>query len=344
MGVRRVFLGLWVAAAIPLAATAAPHPQTAPRGDDGHPSFDGVWTNVSITPLERDKLYGSRLVPTPDEVAKVEGAAVKRFEEGNKPTDPSADAFDHTSKKCDSANGLDCGYNSFWKDSGVAFARVGGQPRTSFITTTPDGAIPARLPTAPSGRQRVGLDQVDNPEDRGLGERCLTSFGYSAGPVMLPLMYNNNYQFLRTRDELAIEIEMVHDVRHIRIEQPGQKLSHPAPDVRLWFGDSIAHWEGDTLVSETSNYRPEQSIRGSDANLKVIERFTRKGTGELLYQFTVIDPTVWAHPWGGEYEFTPSKGGIFEYACQEGNYALKNMLAGARAKDAEGKVVTARGQ
>ena len=160
---------------------------------------------------------------------------------------------------------------------------------------------------------------------------------------MLPLMYNNNYQFVRTKDELAIEVEMVHDVRHIRIEHPGQHLTHPASDVRLWFGDSIGHWEGDTLVSETTNYRPEQGIRGSDANLKVIEKFTRKGPGRLLYQFTVIDPTVWDKPWSGEYEFTPTKGGIYEYACQEGNYALKNMLAGARAKDQEGRAV-ARGQ
>ena len=308
------------------------------------PTFDGVWTNVSITPLERDKTYGARLVPTPQETAKVEGAAVQRFIEGNKATDPNQDATDHTSKKCSGADGLDCGYNSFWKDSGTAFARVDGQPRTSFITTTPDGRIPARISAAPPAKTRVDmLERVDNPEDRGLGERCLTSFGYSGGPVMLPLMYNNNYGFVLTKTELAIEVEMVHDVRHIRIEQPGEHLAHPASTVRLWFGDSIAHWEGDTLVAETTNYRPEQSIRGSDANLKVVEKFTRKGPGRLLYQFTVSDPTVWDKPWGGEYEFTPSKGGIYEYACQEGNYALKNMLAGARAKDAEGRKV-AQGQ
>ena len=330
-----------LALALLLAAGAS----IAAAGPAQRPSFDGVWTNVSITPLERDKAYGDRLIPTREETAKVEGAAEQRFVEGNKPTDPNQDASDHTSKKCAGADGLDCGYNSFWKDSGTAFARVDGRPRTSFITTPADGRIPQRTSAAPPARSRADmLDRVDNPEDRGLGERCLTSFGYSGGPVMLPLMYNNNYGFVLTGTELAIEVEMVHDVRHIRIAQPGETLKHPAPNVRLWYGDSIAHWEGDTLVSETTNYRPEQSIRGSDANLKVIEKFTRKGPGRLLYQFTVIDPTVWANPWGGEYEFTPSKGGIYEYACQEGNYALKNMLAGARAKDAEGRNVATRGQ
>ena len=147
MGVRGVLFGLSVVLAFPAAAIAAASPQAptgAVRADDGHPSFDGVWTNVCITPLERDKAYGTRLIPTPAEIAKVEGAAVQRFEEGNKPTDPNQDALDHTSKKCDSANGLDCGYNSFWKDSGTAFARVDGQPRTSFITATPPTATSRR--------------------------------------------------------------------------------------------------------------------------------------------------------------------------------------------------------
>ncbi|CAN5374140.1 hypothetical protein BH09PSE2_BH09PSE2_07010 [soil metagenome] len=329
MGRYRLSLAASCAALLLSGAALAAPPGALPRLADGHPAFDGVWTNVSITPLERDRTYGPRLVPTPDEVARVEGAAVKRFEEGNKPTDPNQDATDHTSKKCASADGLDCGYNSFWKDSGVAFARVDGKPRSSSITSTPDGRIPDRRAGAAAPKGRIDIDRVDNPEDRGLGERCLTSFGYSAGPVMLPLMYNNNYGFIRTRDELAIQIEMVHDVRHIRIGA----TTHPPADVRLWFGDSIGHWEGDTLVSETTNYRPEQSIRGSDANLKVVERFTMKGPGRLHYAFTVIDPTVWEKPWGGEYEFTPSKGQIYEYACHEGNYALKNMLAGARVKD-----------
>ena len=174
------------------------------------------------------------------------------------------------------------------------------------------------------------MDKADNPEDRGLGERCLTSFAYSGGPVMLPLMYNNNYAFVQTKDDVAIEIEMVHDVRHIRIGA----TRHPPADVRLWYGDSIGRWEGKTLVAETTNFRPEQSFRGSDENLKVVERFTRRGPGRLLYQFTVIDPTVWDKPWGGEYEFTASPGRIYEYACHEGNYALRNMLAGARAREA----------
>ena len=185
------------------AALAAP-PAKLARSVDGHTTFDGVWTNVSITPLERDKMYGPRLVASPQEVSNVEGAAQARFEEGNKPTDPNQDASDHTSKKCNSADGLDCGYNSGWKDSGTAFARVNGEARTSFITSTADGRIPPRKSGAPALKMRARedyLDRADNPEERGLGERCLTSFGYSGGPVMLPLMYNNNYNFVLTKGQ-----------------------------------------------------------------------------------------------------------------------------------------------
>ena len=315
-----------------LAAPAASKP-----GD-----LSGVWTNVSITPFERAPSYGSRRAHTPQEAKSIEGAAVERFNEGNAPTDPNQGAEDQTSKKCRSADGLDCGYNSGWKDSGISLARVAGEPRTSFITTG-DGRIPPRKAGAsPAPNFRAMGPRTDNPEDRALGERCLTSFGYSAGPVMLPLMYNNNYQFVQTGSDVAIVVEMVHDVRHIRIG--GQ---HPPADIRPWFGDSIGRWEGKTLVSETTNFHPAQAamFRGADANLKVVEKFTRVSPDRMLYQFTVTDPTVWAEPWGGEYEFTASKQPLYEYACHEGNYALHNILAGARAEEKKsgGRQVAAAG-
>ena len=170
---------------------------------------------------------------------------------------------------------------------------------------------------------------ADNPEDRGLGERCLTSFANSAGPVMLPLMYNNNYLFVQSKDTVAILVEMVHDVRMIHIG-----AAHRTDGLRPWFGDSIGRYEGDTLVVETTNFPKAQAFRGAWKELKVTERFTRKGPHRMLYQFMVEDPTVWEQPWGGEYEFSSSKGQLYEYACHEGNYAMAGILGGARAEEA----------
>jgi hypothetical protein len=313
----------------------------APRAPDGHASLNGTWTNVSITQLERSSQYGVRKALTKEEASRLEGGAVQRFIDGNKPTDPNAGSIDTTSKQCQGAGGLDCGYNSGWKDSGTTVVRINGEPRTSFITFPANGRIPT-MPGArplPRGggeggeeggapRGRGGIN--DNPENHSTGERCLTSFGYSAGPVMMPLMYNNNYEFVQTKDNVAILVEMVHDVRTIRI---GAK--HRTDGVRPWYGDSIGHWEGNTLVSETTNFPAAQSFRGSSANLKVTEKFTRVDNDRLLYQFIVEDPTVWAAPWGGEYEFSPTKGIVYEYACHEGNYALEGMLAGAREEERE---------
>jgi hypothetical protein len=169
----------------------------------------------------------------------------------------------------------------------------------------------------------------DNPESRGLGERCLIGFGRNAGPPMFPNgWYNNNYLFVQGRDEVAIVVEMVHDVRHVRLN-----ARHRADQVRPWFGDSVGWWEGDTLVVETDHFPEAQAYFGAWKDLKVTERFTRVGKDRLLYRFTVEAPTAWDRPWGGEYEFHPLKGQVFEYACHEGNYALPGILAGARAEE-----------
>ena len=227
--------------------------------------------------------------------------------------------------------------------------RVNGEGRTSMITFPANGRIPARKASAPAavgargGGEGGGPDrpgQNDNPEGRSLGERCIMSFGASSGPIMQPQLYNNNYQFVQSKDSVAIWVEMVHDVRIIPL-----KSEHRTEGVRPYMGDSIGHYEGDTLVVETINFNPkQQSVRGADANLKVTERFTRVGKTRLLYQFKVEDPTVWDQPWGGEYEFLPASGSVYEYACHEGNYGLENILAGAREEErlaAEAKSKTA---
>jgi hypothetical protein len=310
------------------------------KSADSHADLSGFWSNATMTPEQRPAKLGTRSTYTPDEVKKMEGAVAQEVEEGNKPTDPNsgAEGGKEDPKKLRpefaAAGGDVGGYNRGWLDPGSAVMRVHGEPRTSFLTT-PDGQPPARIASAGEqpgfGGGRGGMGSFDNPENRSLGERCIMGFGRNAGPPMLPNgFYNNNYQFLQTKDSLVIEVEMVHDTRVVRLNAP-----HRTDGVRPWMGDSVGHWEGNTLVVETTNIPAAQAYRGSWKNLKVTERFTRDGKDRVLYQYTLDDPTTWAKPWGGEYEFYKLNGQIYEYACHEGNYALPGMLGGARRQEQE---------
>jgi hypothetical protein len=314
-----------------LAAGTAPAAGTykAPLNAYGQPDLEGTWTNATLTLLERPKEYGNRRAMTPEEVKKVEGDDAKQVADGNKPTDPKVKTEDLPHECGRGFSGAGCGYNSAWIDPGSTIMRVSGEPRTSFITDPEDG----HLPPYKAGVHAPGMEQYahrgENPENMTLAERCLTSFGYSAGPVMLPLLYNNNYEIAQGKDTVAIVVEMVHDVRMIRL---GGK--HRSDGERPWMGDSIGRYEGQTLVVETTNFPQATALRGAWKDLKVTERFTRVGPHRVLYQFTAEDPSVWDRPWSGEYEFSSSKGRIFEYACHEGNYALEGILSGARADEA----------
>ncbi|MFI4934252.1 MAG: hypothetical protein ACHP7N_06510 [Caulobacterales bacterium] len=324
----------------------------APINFYGQPDLGGTWTNATLTNLIRPSEYGDRLVMTPQEVAKIEGDDAKAVAEGNKPTDPKLKVTDLPYECGRGFSGVGCGYNAAWVDPGTTVMRVNGEPRTSFITNPANGKLPAfKAGFRPSGFFFGGGEgrvippallaqfakRADNPETMSLGERCIMSFGLSAGPVMLPLLYNNNYEIVQSKDTVAIEVEMVHDVRVIRIGG-----EHRTDGVRPWLGDSIGHYEGKTLVVETTNFPKAQAFIGAWQNLKVTERFTRVAPDRILYQFTIEDPTVWDQPWGGEYEFSKSKGIIYEYACHEGNYALADMLAGARADEAAAAAKTAQ--
>ncbi|CAN5234019.1 hypothetical protein BH11PSE2_BH11PSE2_21740 [soil metagenome] len=324
-------------------------PFKSPKNIFGQPDLEGTWTNATLTPLERDTKFGAELVMNAKELAAAEGARQDSIAEGNQPTDPKLKVTDLPVDCGGGFRGTNCGYNRGWTDPGDNVMRVHGEPRTSFITSTPNGRIPplktggaapGRGPApAPAAGGRPGgarPNPLDNPETRFLAERCLASFGNSAGPVMLPLLYNNNYQINQNKDEVVIDVEMVHDVRHIRLNS-----THRTDGVRPWWGDSIGHYDGDTLVVETTNYPRQNAFRGSWENLKVIEKFTRVAKDRVLYQFTVEDPTMWATAWGGEYEFGSSKGQVYEYACHEGNYALEGILAGARAEEADAAKKTA---
>jgi hypothetical protein len=316
------------AAAISAHAAVPAGAYKAPTNAYGQPDLEGTWTNASLTNLERSKEFGTRKVLTDAEVKKIEGEDAKMVAEGNAPTDPKVKTTDLPHECGRGFSGAGCGYNVAWIDPGSTVMRVNGEPRSSFLTEPADG----RLPPLKAGVVLPPMYQHrgENPENMTLAERCLTSFGYSAGPVMLPLLYNNNYEIAQSKDTVAIVVEMVHDVRLIHI---GAK--HRTDGERPWMGDSIGWYEGPTLVVETTNFPEATALHGAWKDLKVTERFTRVGPQRVLYQFKAEDPSVWDKPIAGEYEFSASKGRIFEYACHEGNYALEGILSGARADDAK---------
>jgi hypothetical protein len=309
------------------AATASTPAYKAPTNSYGQPDLEGTWTNASLTEFERSKEFGNRKVLTDAEVKKIEGEDAKAVSEGNAPTDPKVKTTDLPHECGRGFSGAGCGYNVAWIDPGSTVMRVNGEPRSSFITEPENG----RLPPLKAGVVLPPMYQHrgENPENMTLAERCLTSFGYSAGPVMLPLLYNNNYEIAQSKDTVAIVVEMVHDVRLIHI---GAK--HRTDGERPWMGDSIGWYEGPTLVVETTNFPAATALHGAWKDLKVTERFTRVSPHRVLYQFKAEDPSVWDQPVAGEYEFSSSKGRIFEYACHEGNYALEGILSGARADEA----------
>ena len=319
-------LALALAAAPALAAPAVPY--HAPRNSWGQPDLQGTYTTATITPLVRDARFGTRNVLTKQEADALEQKTRDQVARADAPTPPGATVKDLKNADCgpDGVSGFNCGYNQGWKDPGTTLIDIDGEKRASIITSPANGQFPARVSGAPPRGGRPG--RTDNPEGFSLGERCLLSFGSSAGPPMLPLMYNNTYQIVQSKDEVAIDVEMVHDVRHIRLN-----AQHLPASMKVWMGDSIGHWEGDTLVVETTNMRPEQGLRGASPNQKVIERFTRIGPNKLSYKFTIIDPAVYAAPISGEVAMNTTKGQVYEYACHEGNYALTGMLAGARAQE-----------
>jgi hypothetical protein len=306
-------------------AQAAGTKYVAPRTTYGTPDLQGTWTNASVTSLERDDAYKGKATMTLAEAAEFEKntAFAKLSEEDAKPVDKSTQA----TKALDPG-----GYNAFWLDPGTKLAVVNGEARTSFIVEPANGKIPytpAGLKAFTTARASMSFD---GPESRALGERCLVGFGSSSGPPMLPDVYNNNYQIVQTPNAIMIQVEMVHDARIIRMNG-----KHLPSNIQPWLGDSIGHWEGDTLVVETTNLNPGQKAHyGIKQRFylpptgKVTERFTRIAKDQILYQFTVEDKDAYTQAWKAEVPMRATKDQIFEYACHEGNYALPGILAGAR--------------
>jgi len=336
-------LTLIVVPALAIAALSAqsPQPYSAPRTPWGHPDLQGNWNAATLTPLERPDNAQGRLSLTKEEAAAIERNERARVEARARPSNPD--------RAAPVTGGAVGGYNNFWIDRGTSAFVVDGQHRTSIIVEPADGKIPpmredARrrnagrrgtvvLPTsdAPESAGVEGPGAFDDPELRPLGERCLLGFGSTSGPPTLPnYFYNNFKQIVQTPDAVMILIEMVHDARIIRLN--GQ---HPPPSIRKWMGDSIGHFEGDTLVVETTNFTNKTRFRGSSENMKVIERFKRVDAGTILYRFTIEDPSTWDQSWTGEYPWLATSDKIYEYACHEGNYALGDILRGERVLDKE---------
>ena len=254
------------------------------------------------------------------EAAAISKAALAAVAADAAPSDPN--------KKIEATDSLPPvgNYNLFWTDRGMSVANIDGEYRTSMIIEPANGRIP---PLTAAGQQRTSARAARNPNDgpegRALGERCLLSFGSASGPPMLPVMYNSYYQIVQSPGYVMILVEMVHDARIIRIQD-----QHAPGGIRKWMGDSVGHWEGDTLVVETRNFRPEQSFRGSSENAVVTERFTRVAKDKIVYRFTVDDPATFTASFTGELPFVTVDANIYEYACHEGNYALPGILSGAR--------------
>jgi len=304
-----------------------------PRTADGHPDLQGIWNAATITPLERPAVFAGKLSVTEAEAT----AYAKEFLEAS-----SLDRRDGGAERDRSR-----AYPDYFVDRGTQLARVDNTLRTSLIVDPPDGHVPAltpegakrvgadaalRAPNSDAGEQAgtVGKGVYDDPELRPLAERCLLAFGSSSGPPMLPVLYNNFKQIVQTRDAVMILVEMVHDARIIRLG-----AEHLPQTIRKWMGDSIGHWDGDTLVVDTTNFTDKTRFRGSTADLHVIERFTRVDANTILYKFTIDDPKTFTKPWTGEYPFVAAgqQDHIYEYACHEANYALEGILRGARAEE-----------
>ncbi len=317
-------LALFIAAPAPAQRVAAKSKTSVPRAADGHPDFSGIWTNATITPMERPAQFAGKPNLTDAEAAAYEKAQAQDLkDEDGKSDGPIIRAAGS------SGTG---GYNALFVDRGSEMIRIDGVKRSSLIVDPADGKRPALTKEAMDrfGKMMRSFNNYDNVQARPLSERCIIGFGSTAGPPMMPVLYNNTYEFVQTKDNIMILVEMVHDVRVIRMNS-----THKPANVRTLLGDSIGHWEGDTLVVETTNFREDNAFFGASENLKVIERFQRLDPDTILYRVTIDDPSTYAKPWAMEFPFRATAGPVYEYACHEGNYAMTDILGGARKQEAE---------
>jgi len=318
-----------------------------PRTLDGSPDLSGNYDVATLTPLQRPKEFGNNLYLSKDAADKITAAATAAKVEGDKQISADREAPPAGGDGSSYAAGNVGGYNSFWIDNGDSRFQIDGKFRTSIIYHPENGRSPEMTKSGKARRakrlanyqkntgtawwlERQGPGPYDGPESRTLSDRCLSGFGSTGGPPMLPVLYNNVKRIVQTPEHVMILVEMVHDVRMIRLNS-----KHVAPDIRKWMGDSIGHWEGNTLVVDTSNFTDKPALTRATRDLHVVERFTPVDENTLQYSFTVEDPNTWTKPWSGEYPWPKTDNSIYEYACHEGNYAMGNILRGARILEDE---------
>jgi hypothetical protein len=302
---RSVFLGIFLLSAVAVSGqTAKPK---ATRAPDGHPDLQGTWDFAQLTPFERPGAFAGKSSLSDEEA---EEFAQQRIENGNKDNRGGGAAAD-----------VERAYNDFWWDFGKRIAK-----QTSLVVDPPDGRVP---PLTPEAQKRAAdrRGKYDNPEERPLAERCV--LGFNSGPPMIPSAYNNNMQLVQTHDHVVILNEMIHSARII----PLDGRPHAPANIRSLTGDSVGHWEGDTLVVDTTNFSQEAGFRGASTKMHLVERFTRLDKDALRYEFTVDDPATWTAKWSASIPMTRTDELIYEYACHESNYGLEGVLKGARFED-----------
>ena len=302
---RSVILGVFLLSTVTIPAQA-PKSKVA-RVPDGHPDLQGTWDFAQLTPFERPGAYAGKESISDDEAEEFAQQRITSQDKDNRGGGAAAD--------------VERAYNDFWWDFGKRVAK-----QTSLVVDPPDGRIPAATAAAVK-RAADRRGKYDNPEERPLAERCV--LGFNSGPPMVPSAYNNNMQLVQTRDTVVILNEMIHSARIVSLT--GRR--HAPREIRSLTGDSIGHWEGDTLVVDTTNFSQDAGFRGATANMHLIERFTRQDPDTLRYEFTVEDPATWARKWSASIPMTRTNELIYEYACHESNYGMEGVLKGARFED-----------
>jgi hypothetical protein len=317
-----------IAGAIALPAqaadTPAARPYHAPRTPDGRPDLQGVWTNTALTFLARPPIFKG-LIATDAEEKTLLKFFMSMVGDLIKPTVDPKEGAPPVVKEAPQSDLL---------EMDLRLARIDGKPRSSWIVEPANGQIPF----TDAGRKAYDgkKSTYNDPEARPLTERCLIAVGSPEGPPMMNTGFNGNYGIVQTRDFVAIQVEMNHDVRIIRMVD----RAHAPSEVTRWMGDSVGWWEGDTLVVESTNFDPRgvvDSLNGGfrhGPNTRITERFTRTAKDQMLYEFTVSDADYYKQPWSGQMPMRAAAGPIYEYACHEGNYSLPNALSGGRYADA----------
>jgi hypothetical protein len=283
-----------------------------PRTSWGHPDLQGVWDYRTITPLERRPEFADREFYTEEEIAQLEGRATRRMEG---PPDPNAPA--------------NLVHAEYLTDPG---RRVDESRRTSLIVDPPNGRVPPLTAAAQARQEQARANagparpggNANSYTDRSMLERCITR-GAAGAPM--PTLYNNNVRITQSPGQVALVHEMVHETRIVPLDDS------PFGNVRSYGGESRGRWEGDTLVIETRNFNGKAPFRGSTTNLKVVERYTRTGADTLDFNVTFEDGTQWTQPWTAAFTLNTGEGELYEYACHEGNYGLRNILENARDEE-----------